>query len=90
MLTQHADRADMSIVAEIEREVGWPRLWDLALDNGVKCVDGLKNLVHVITFPSHAMSACTLCESEDVQRDSLLSHVLSTHLNGSISCEQLL
>ena len=23
----------------------WPRLWDLALDHGPKCIDGLRNLV---------------------------------------------
>ena len=63
MLTKHAGRADMTIVAKIETEVGWPRLWDLALDGSERCVDGLKNLVHVITFPSHATSACPVCDS---------------------------
>ena len=54
MLTKHAGRADMAIMTKIESEVGWPRLWDLALDGGERCVDGLKNLVRVIAFPSRA------------------------------------
>ena len=43
----------MSIVVEVERAVGWPQLWDLALDHGPKCVNGLRNLVRV--FHSHPM-----------------------------------
>ena len=90
MLCQHAARADMSIVVEVERAIGWPRLWDLALDNGSKCIDGLKNLVRVITFPPHATSACPLCERENVQRDSLLCHNLSTHTNCYISSNEFI
>ena len=65
----------MSIVAEMERAIGWPRLWDLALDHGLKCINGLRNLMRVITFPPHALSASPLCEEEGITRDSLLSHV---------------
>jgi len=53
LLTQHEGRADMSIVVEVVRAIGWPRLWDLALNNGAKHVEGLRNLVRVIAFPSH-------------------------------------
>ena len=72
-LAQHEGRA---IVVEVDGQIGWPRLWDLALDRGPKCIDGLRNLVRVITFPPHALSACPLCEEMDVPRVSLLSHVL--------------
>ena len=58
-LAQYEGRADMSTVVEVERAIGWPRLWDLALDHGPKCIDGLRNLVRVITFPPHALSACS-------------------------------
>ena len=44
-LAKHVGRVDMSTVVEVERAVGWPRLWDLALDHGPKCVNGLRNLV---------------------------------------------
>ena len=88
MLTQYVDRTDMSIVVKIEKEVGWLRLWDLAMDNGVRCTDGLKNFVRVFTFPPHATPSCPLCEKKDIQRGFLLySHVLD---NGNISGDQLL
>ena len=86
-LAQHEGRADMSIV--VEQLVGL-ELWDLALDHGPKCIDGLKNLVRVITFPSHAMSACPLCEGEDFLRGSLLSHVLNTHARSPFSNSEFL
>ena len=60
-LAQHEGRADMSIVVEVERIVGWSGLWDLALDHGPKCIDGFRNLVRVITFLSYAWSTCPLC-----------------------------
>ena len=70
----------MSIVVEVERTIGWLRLWDLALDHGPECIDGLRNLVRVITFPPHALSACPLCKEEDITRDSLLSLLMVTAL----------
>ena len=56
LLAKHEGRADMSIVVEVESEIGWPRLWDLAY----------------------------IC------RDSLLSHVLNTHINCHLSSQELL
>ena len=60
----------MSIVVEVERQIGQPRLWDFALDHGPRCINCLRNLVRVITFPPHALSACPQCEEENVPRDS--------------------
>ena len=62
---------------------------DLALDHGPKCIDGLRNLARVITFPPHALSACPLCEEEDISRDSLLSHV-PTHSRSPCNSDKLL
>ncbi len=90
LLTQHEGRADMSIVVEVERAFGWLLLWDLTLDNGAKCVEGLRNLVRVITFPSHAMQACPLCVRDEISRDSLLCHVLDSHTNCRLSSTELL
>ena len=47
----------MSIFVEVERAIGRPRLWDLALDHGPKCIDSLRNLVRVITFPPLCLHA---------------------------------
>ena len=77
---------------EVERGVGWPKLWDFVLDHGPKCIDGLKYLVRVITFPPHALTACPLSEEEDIPRDSPISHVLNTHSRNmcSSNCNELL
>jgi len=87
-LTKHNLMA--ATVVEVEKAVGWPRLWDLALDHGPKCVNGLRNLVRVLTFPPHALSACPLCKNENIPRDALLSHVLDTHSRSRISSSELL
>ena len=78
----------MSAVVEVERAIGWTRLWDLALDNGARCIQGMKNLVRVITFPPYALNACPLCEREDISRDLALprprqSFQLPLQRNGS-------
>ena len=52
-----------------------------------RCVDGLKNLVRVIAFPSHATSAC---DSVSVQRDHLLAHVITTHVDANFTSDELL
>ena len=88
LLSKHQGRADMSVVVEVERAIGWPRLWDLALDNGARCIQGMKNLVRVITFPHHALNACPLCEREDISRDSLLCHVLDTRQSFQLPLQQ--
>ena len=79
MLTKHAGRADMAIVAKIESEVGWLRLWDLALDGGERCVDGLKNLVCVIAFPS-MLHLCARCVKVSVFKGTTCSLMSSLHM----------
>ena len=44
LLTKHEDRVDVSLLVKVQWAVGWLKLWDLALDNGPKCVNGLKNM----------------------------------------------
>ncbi len=56
-------RCDASVVAEIERYVGWCRLWDQYRDHGHKAVVGLRAFVRIITYPAHtapnvALMAC--------------------------------
>ena len=90
-LAIHADRVDVAIIADVERTISWPKLWDLALDYGPRCVDGLRNLVRILTFPPLAQSACPLCEEKNLSgaRGELLSHVLDTHTTFTISGSEL-
>ena len=72
-LAIHADSVGMAIIADVERTIGWPKLWDLALDYGPRCVDELRNLVRILTFPPHAQSACRLCEELDTHTTAAIS-----------------
>ena len=38
MLCQHAARAAMSVIVEMEKAIWWPKIWDLALKNGAKII----------------------------------------------------
>ena len=37
LLSKRQGRADISVVGEVKRAIGWPQLWDHTLDNG-KCI----------------------------------------------------
>ena len=88
--TKHDGRPDLSVVVEVEEAIGWPKLWDLALDRGPNCIHGLRNFVRIVTYPPHATSPCPLCEDKDVPRVSLLSHVIGSHMSNICdSCELL-
>ena len=82
-LAKHEGRPDLSVVVEVEEAIGWPKLWDLALDRGPNCIHGLRNFVQIVTYPPHATSPCPLCEDKDVPRVSLLSHVIGSHMSNS-------
>ena len=40
-LAKHEGRPDLSVVVEVEEAIGWPKLWDLALDRRPNCIHGL-------------------------------------------------
>ena len=81
-LTHHESRGDMDIIIEVEKKIGWPKLWDpLALDQGPKYIDRLKYLVRVICLstPCHIRKPPVLCDVKDVPRNSLLFYGLEDH-----------
>ena len=82
----------MSIIADVDRTIGWARLWDLILDFCPRCVNGLKNLVRVLTFPSHALSEFPICGKRNLpsSRYDLMSHVLDAHITFAVSGRELL
>ena len=84
------ERADMETIVNVERAVGWLKLWDLALENGQRCTDGIKHLARVLVYPTHASKVCPLCDTESLQNASLLDHVLKEHSCLSLTGEQLL
>ena len=88
-LAKHEGRPDLSVVVEVEEAIGWPKLWDLALDRGPNCIHGLRNFVRI---PSYLSTPCHFAvpEDKDVPRVSLLSHVIGSHMSNICdSCELL-
>ena len=89
-LQMHNGRSDMQHIVEIERTIGWPRLWDMALGHGQQCIDGLRHLARVLAYPTHAVKPCPLCDLEDLRGITLLNHVLNQHSSLSQTEEELL
>lgn len=59
------------------------------LDNGARSIEVLRSLLRVFTYPPNATSVCPLCEEEEINQDSLLSHILNSHTNCSLRGEKL-
>ena len=78
-------------MTRVETAIGWSRLWDMALDHGYICTDGVKNLVRVsvMIYPEHALKPCPLCDVEQLVEQSLLNHVLQKHSNTTLSGDLL-
>ena len=51
----------MRFVTKVETEVGWSRLWDMALDHGYKCID---DLARDMAYPEQALKPCPMCDVE--------------------------
>ena len=67
-----------SFVADIEKSVGWTKLWDAALDLGVKHTRGLQALSRLMRHHGHGVKACPMCDVPG-HLACLLGHVLKEH-----------
>ena len=74
---------------KIAEQVGWKKLWDLALDHGPSVIKGIKNLVRVMTYPDHATSMCPLCDITKLDQ-ALPEHVISKHTKSEKSWKNLI
>ena len=80
---------DMQLIADIARIVSWSKLWDLALNNGLKCVNALRAFVHIVLYPSHSSRVCPICDINGLDC-SLLAHILSSHVDTSSDASDIL
>ena len=78
-----------NIIVQIEEEIGWRRLWDMALDHGQRCIDGLRHLARILAYPTHAVKPCPLCDLEDFLT-LIIDHILQQHSSLSQTEEGLL
>ena len=84
LLEKCAANDDTKLISEIAQVISWSKLWDQALDKGPRCVNGLKALVRIITYPSHATRVCPKCDVNELEV-SLLAHILLEHSNARFS-----
>ena len=80
LLEKCAANDDTKLISEIAQVISWSKLWDQALEKGPRCVNGLKALVRIITYPSHATRVCPKCDVNELEV-SLLAHILLLYLH---------
>ena len=84
LLEKCAANDNTKLISEIAQVISWSKLWDQALDKGPRCVNRLKALVRIITYPSHATRVCPKCDVNELEV-SLLAHILLEHSNARFS-----
>ena len=80
--------SDMEYLGTITSVVKWRKLWDHALEYGRKGITSVRNLVRVISHPSHAPSPYPLCDINELTAP-LAVHVLENHTNCSESWDSM-
>ena len=66
------------LVADVEKRVSWTKLWDAALDLGVKHTRGLQALARVMSHHGRGVRPCPMCDVPG-HIACLLNHVLEEH-----------
>ena len=89
LLEKCSKNQDTRLIADIARMVSWSKLWDLALNDGPKCVNALRAFVRIISYPSHSNRACPICDINGLD-SSLLAHILSSHVDTSNDASDIL
>ena len=89
LLEKCSKNQDTRLIADIARIVSWSKLWDLALNDGPKCVNALHSFVRIISHPSHSNRACPICDVNSLD-SSLLAHILSSHVDTSNDASDIL
>ena len=62
LLEKCAANVDSKLIWEIAQVISWSKFWNQALNKGPRCVNGLKVLVRIITYLSHATRVCPKCD----------------------------
>ena len=89
LLEKCSKNQDTRLIADIARIVSWSKLWDLALNDGPKCVNALRAFVHIISYLSHSNRACPICDVNGLD-SSLLAHILSSHVDTNNDASDIL
>ena len=80
LLIEHSlSHKSAKLVAEVVQTTSWCRLWDIALDRGVKGTRGLQTLLREMCRPIFTNSVCTLCEADIDQNSLWFEHICCKH-----------
>ena len=81
-----------TLVAGVAKHTSWRRLWDIALDKGVKGSRTLQRLFKELSRPKSVFT-CTQCtsDSEEINEPSCFEHACEQHsdLIGDLTCSSL-
>ena len=80
LLLEHSlSHKTAKIVASVAKTTSWCRLWDTALDCGVKGTRGLQTLLREMCRPIFENSVCNLCNESLNINDLWLDHICHNH-----------
>ena len=71
-----ATKPRLKLLLNIEELYPWMKLWDWALDHGVKGTKACQTILKFITTPLHS-SICYICQKEVEETSSFPDHLLS-------------
>ena len=81
-----SNQSSTRLVARVAEHTSWHRLWDMALDKGVKGTRTLQRVFKELSRPKPC-SKCNLCETE-ITEESCFEHTCVNHSDivGDLSC----
>ena len=68
------------LITEVEKDIGWARLWDSVLDVGADGVKGLQVLSRLMSSHGHGNRPCPRCDMTNLKGSSPIDHTLEVHL----------
>lgn len=86
-----SEQTSSYLVAHVAKYISWRRLWDLALDRGVKGTRTLQSVFKELSRPKSVFT-CIICVSDKISESSCFEHVCDHHsdLIGELTCIDLL
>lgn len=85
--TSITDEGSCSLIARVAKRTSWRRLWDMALDKGVKGTKTLQKLFKELARSKSCFN-CIQCEPEVMFESSCFEHICAQHSDciGELSC----
>ena len=76
--TSSSEQTSCSLVAHVAKCISWRRLWDTALDKGVKGTRTLLSVFKELSRPKSVFT-CSLCAPDEIREPSCFEHICEHH-----------